>query len=269
MPNATFNTDQIKEAKQKIMGINREYQQMFFSWLPLKLNREAENFLRHGFLRRCGLLKRCIQKVHELCPMDSDRVEDDKLTDTEVYLQSFIINISGSLDDLAHILNFQLDLKLSKHEIGLIPNQKKFKPLHDVLGQNLKNKLSEYKQGGWFEYILSYRHDLAHQIPLYIPPRIIDPKHEQAYKALISNRFKCSRNLDFQGAKAIDDEIKKIAVFKPIIVHDFLKKHKKMFFHSQILIDWATIIELSSLVIKEIEDKKSEYADKTRQDQAE
>ena len=37
----------------------------------------------------------------------------------------------------------------------------------------------------------------------------------------------------------------------------------------QILSDWAKIIELSSLVIKEIKCKKNEYADKTRQDQAE
>ena len=36
----------------------------------------------------------------------------------------------------------------------------------------------------WFGQLENFRHALAHRIPLYIPPYIIDPKNEQAYREL-------------------------------------------------------------------------------------
>lgn len=51
-------------------------------------------------------------------------------------------------------------------------------------------------------------------------------------------------------------EMKKLGVFQPLITHSFKEDHKQMFFHSQIIADWRTILEISSLTIEEVKNGK-------------
>jgi hypothetical protein len=55
-------------------------------------------------LRRFNTMHHCIERVFEILPPEQDkRPADAVLLDTAVYIQSFIMNVFGALDNLAWI----------------------------------------------------------------------------------------------------------------------------------------------------------------------
>ena len=67
-------------------------------------NQEAREFAQHGFLRRIGTLRRCIENIFKIIRPNARKIPDRAtLYDAQINVQSFIANVYGSVDNLAWV----------------------------------------------------------------------------------------------------------------------------------------------------------------------
>lgn len=147
---------------------------------------EARQYAQHGVARRVATVARCIQRVFEMIPPETENVpaEQDR-QDTVIYIQAAVFNTYGLIDNLA--LNWVHETGLRKQNGTEIPK--------GMIGltsksEDVRNSLPEWMQDylltmdAWFKYLIDYRHALSHRIPLYVPPYSIDPDDIDAYNQL-------------------------------------------------------------------------------------
>ena len=82
---------------------------------------QAQEYDKQGFSRRVKTLARCIDKIFEILP--PNRIElpsSEELSDAAIYLQSFVINVFGSVDNLAWI--WVREMSLVRHDGSRIPD---------------------------------------------------------------------------------------------------------------------------------------------------
>ena len=70
MPDLCFyRPHQLAELQEGYSTINPEYGRLVDEYLSLRLTNEAAyEYVRHGFVRRLGTLKRCIENVYSIYP---------------------------------------------------------------------------------------------------------------------------------------------------------------------------------------------------------
>src|SRR5205085_2909290 len=68
---------------------------------------------------------------------------------------------------------------LSPMAIGLLP---KYVLVRASLPQHFREYLASFDE--WFGYLENYRHALAHRVPLYIPPRSLNPTAQANFAQL-------------------------------------------------------------------------------------
>jgi hypothetical protein len=86
-------------------AVNPAYERLPEEYLSLRLTNEAAyEHARHGFFRRLGTLKRCIENVYSTyLPERFDKPSRNKCLDLAINLQSFIFNVFGCIDNLAWV----------------------------------------------------------------------------------------------------------------------------------------------------------------------
>src|SRR3569832_2387200 len=90
------------EYKKVTSGL-RKLVESFFSvfFLNLKSPR-AKEYLEHGVCRWFSVLERSIERIYEIFPPDrKEKLTRDELSDVQIYLHAFVINLFGILDNLA------------------------------------------------------------------------------------------------------------------------------------------------------------------------
>lgn len=64
-----FNSYQINQFREEYSKVDSKYQALVEQYTALKLNnQEAYEYAYHGFTRRIGILKRCIDNIYTICP---------------------------------------------------------------------------------------------------------------------------------------------------------------------------------------------------------
>ena len=112
-------------------------------------------------------MTRCIVKVFEVLPPDSDDVpEADVLHDVTVQLQPFAFNTFGYVDNLAHIWVLKKDVK--KKNGHPLPLEKigfggKNKEVRESLPGGFVEYLCETRC--WYKHFENFRHALVYWIP--------------------------------------------------------------------------------------------------------
>jgi hypothetical protein len=94
---------QLAELQEGYYAVNRTYEQLLGEYLSLRFTSEAaDEYARHGFVRRPGTLKRCIENVYSIyLPARFDKLSRNECLDLAINLQSFIFNVFGCIDNLA------------------------------------------------------------------------------------------------------------------------------------------------------------------------
>src|SRR5205823_1328769 len=98
MPDSTYyKPHQLAELRDGYSIINPASERLMVEYLSLRLTNEAAyEYVRHGFVRRLGTLKRCIENVYSIYPPErSDKPLKEECVDLGISLQSFIFNIFG------------------------------------------------------------------------------------------------------------------------------------------------------------------------------
>ena len=109
----SYSEEGLQGLEEQFLGLQGRCNDLISSYLEMDFkNDRAKEFVRHGLCRRLSLMTRCIQKVFEVLPPDSQEVPDADLNhDVTVHLQAFVFNAYGCLDNLAHIWVLEKNVK--------------------------------------------------------------------------------------------------------------------------------------------------------------
>jgi hypothetical protein len=246
-----YDEENIKKIKEKFAEIDHVYTRLVLklSQLRLKLkNEEACEYLVQGVGRRLNILTRCLHNIFKIFPVEkTDLLPRDDLTDLDINLHAFFVNISGILDNLGWVFVYENDLfgsseegKITKFGVGLF-NKKTQIHLKPELNTYLKSK----KMKTWYiEYSKNYRDALAHRIPLYVPPSALNKEEQEEYMLL----EKQLSNFNSVGAILQHDEIldkqSKLGRACPLFAHSLNEGSTPLFLHAQVMADFLTIDEI-------------------------
>ncbi len=178
-----------------------------------------------GLTRRLNQLRHLLVKVFEVLPPEANNPDSEAIADATAFLQAFIFGVYGAVDNLARIWVYETGIRLndgreiSVKRIGLAPANK------DVRA-SLPVKLRAYLGGKdkWFKYLENYRHALAHRIPLYIVPRILNGEESDEFLRLDKEKLEAFRDRDHLRFEKISDRQDALGTFAPMMMHSFEKK---------------------------------------------
>lgn len=251
----TFSDSNLRKLYASLAGVREKAQELQEAYLTFDFKNElAKEHAHHGLSRRVKTMSRCIKLVFEKIPPNrSDLPERDERMDVEIYLQAFVFNLFGAVDNLAWIWVDERDIrdgkgaKLPKRHVGLSSANKTVRASFSSEFQNYLSNLDE-----WFGYVENYRHALAHRIPLYIPPYIVAPESLEAYNDLERRIGEALAKSDFVGRKQLVLEQRELVNFRPMMSHSFSEQARPMYFHPQLIADFNTIEALAQKVLGEL-----------------
>lgn len=205
---------------------------------------KARKLLFEGALRRLRLIHEAISIIFDAIPPSTIvPPQEQTVRLATICLHAHVLNVYGFVDCLAHIWVIERNVRsatgtpIPRQHIGL---RSENISVRASLPKHLQEILSTYDD--WFAGLEKYRHSLAHRVPLYIPPHLVDPRNEKAYNRL--NRLWLVE-LDDTRRKNLQAKMDGISHFKSIMLFD-LDEIGEVFFHEQIVVDFLTIASIAS-----------------------
>jgi hypothetical protein len=248
-----FTEKALKDLKREYAGITGKHAALMQAYLGREYkNARAKEFAQHGFLRRVKSMARSITNVFTLLPPErSDPPGSEERHDAEINIQAFLFNTFAATDNLAWIWVGERNItkpdgtELAQSQVGLRKQR---------IRESFAAEFLAYLEtlDAWFGHLENFRHALAHRIPLYIPPYMIDPKDEKAYRDLEAAMNAAMGRYDFEEYERLSAAQKKLAFFRPWMTHSFSEKSKNVVFHAQLLADFNTIDELGRKMLEEL-----------------
>ena len=237
---------------KKILG---KYHKLLKAYaIRVYVNEQAKENATHGFIRRLGTLSRCINNVFTILPPEYSTLPNrDKLSDAAINIQAFVINIFGTIDNLAWIWVYETNLTqddglpIPKEWVGL---GSKNKIIRSSFSQGFQNHLED--MDSWFDVIGNLRHSLAHRIPLYIPPYTISSAQFEAYNNFENKKNAAFASWDINEHDELTAEQQKLTKFKPWISGSIGDNPRPIVFHAQLLNDFITIEDLAWKILEEL-----------------
>ena len=206
---------------------------------------DSREYLLHGFLRRLGTLQRCIQNVYAIySPERFDIPPHDECLDLAINLQGFVFNVFGCIDNLAWVWVIEKQL-ITESEDSLRLIDVSFQKRR--LKKTLPIRFREYLHGlnQWFEYLESFRHALAHRVPLYVVPYTVSPTDRDRHNELETRKSEAIQRRDYDEYNRLDAEQMTLGRFTPVMTHSQTGSSGIVYFHSQVLADWNTVAEIA------------------------
>lgn len=212
--------------------------------------KRSYEYAHHGFSRRLLSMIHNSKRIFEVLPPNLDEnPRRDNVMDATSFLHAFLMNVYGAIDNLARIWCVEAGVKTSSDmHIGF---RKKNATVRDTLSNELTNCLNQAED--WFEYLDSYRHSVAHRIPVYIPFSTIDETSEVEYNKLENELKDAIHNKNANLYYEVFFKQQSLGVFKPVMMHSFGENARPVFFHGQIICDIATVTNMSKILLKDLE----------------
>jgi hypothetical protein len=216
----------------------------------------AKEYAQHGVCRRLSTLARCIGQIYTLLPPERDEVPPrDILLDVTIFLQAFVFNAFGVLDNLAFVWVNEKNVTKSDRQplpngrIGLTRDKEQ---VRESFSPEMQAYLAE--RDPWFANLESFRHSLGHRIPLYIPPYIVSPENLAKYESLEAQMDAALfQHRDPNTHERLKAERDALTRFRPWMKHSFNDPAAPIVFHAQILADFATVEEMAKRVLAELD----------------
>ncbi len=212
----------------------------------------AREHLVHGASRRLGIIRTSLENIYKNFPLRSSiPLERENLTNCEINLHAFVINVAGIFDNWvwAFVFRHGLEVRIrDRRQVGLFkPETQRYFP--DQLKSYLANRITI----DWHtEYFKRFRDSLAHRIPLYIPPANFTEQEAELYKQLESAKMPAIMVQNWERLEEIEKLQKTIG--KPFF--GFMESlneegaSKAVYLHPQILNDALTITEFGNLFLR-------------------
>lgn len=248
-----YTENQIRELRNSLAEWLRRHSNLRAAFLAREYRTvKAGEYVQHGFSRRLSILEHALTRTFEILPPDEQDPSHDARTDATIYLQAFVINIFGAIDNLANIWCLEATVTrrdgrpLSPMKIGLTPD-------HTAVRLSLSQPFQAYlaTTDQWFAYLEEYRHALAHRIPLYIPPRQLDDVAAAEYRRLEGEIIRALGDLERYGA--LSAQQRRLGVFNPLMMHSYGEHARPVWFHGQMICDLSTVIEIGEWMLRELD----------------
>jgi len=249
-------------SKEHIIKLRKAYKDMEASYRILVLNFDqihldgtSKEYMDNGLYRRIYTLKKCINNIYTTCPPDSPKIpEHDDVTDVGINLQSYYINMYGAFENMARICIEESSAEMAekrKARASFLSKNVSDK-IKNKLPKNLCSYFDNKLDCEWLNTLESFRHSLAHRIPLYVPRYSVPKENEKEYNELNEKINIATSRLDFNEVKALTVKQEKLVVFVPMTTHSFGEKSPGILFHAQVIADWNTLIEFFCIFLDEV-----------------
>jgi len=105
------NTKLITEKYDEVDHMHNQLILRLSSFRSKPANEKAAEYLMQGAGRRLNILTKCLHNIFKIFPIEkTDLLPRDDLTDLDINLHAFIVNISGISDNLAWVFVYDNDL---------------------------------------------------------------------------------------------------------------------------------------------------------------
>jgi hypothetical protein len=249
----TYSSDNLAELNKKYLEIGDRYDKLLIalSNFQRKLkNEKAREYLMQGVGRRLKTLTQCIKNIFTIFPPhQNEHLSKEMLTDIDINLHAFFINLAGVIDNLAWIFVYENNLlgkskdgKIPRASVGLFKNE-----TQKHLKTELMNYLNSDSIKSWHEhYSKDYRDALAHRVPLYVPPSTLTEAEEKEYHLIEHQIQKLGFNpsMDFDKHRELSNKQKSLGRASHFFAHSSSEGSRPIYFHAQVLADYATIEEI-------------------------
>ncbi len=251
-----FSQKVLQQLEKEYLTVSGKYGRLLVAYLKRSYNvAQAREHAHHGFSRRLKTLVRCIQNIFEILPPDrTDLPTSEELSDVNINLQASIFNVFGSVDNLAWIWAYEKGL--TKADGSPIPNQwVGLRKKNELMRKSFSPEFLGYLNGleSWFDHLEDFRHAVAHRIPLYVPPYVIAPDKEAAYRDLEIRKSDAQNRGALEEYDGLSADQDALGVFRPIMTHSFEEGARPVVFHAQLLADFNTIEELGWKMLEELD----------------
>jgi len=244
-----YTEQQIQNLMSDFMQIKEACQNRCYKLSAIEFTDERANeFLKHGFLRRLSMIFHCITRVFQIYPPKRTKILDRyERLDIEAFIQTFMINLYGAIDNLAWIVNAEKQLNLSKNKISLYNKQ-----IQQYFTQEFKTYLNDTQNGyfkKWYEeYFKNFRHSLGHRIPLYVPPFGVE--EVEKYNEINIEKSKALSTLNLNKYDKLEETEEGLKHILPFYMHSFEEQSKTIILHPQLIVDFKTLMELTDNFFK-------------------
>ncbi len=112
----------------------------------------VKEHLTQGAGRRIMVLKRSVENIFTLFPLTTTRpLRSDRLSDVQINLHAFVMNLYGVFDNWAwaFVIRHDLEGKIRRERVGLFSEQTK-----KYLPPSIKNYVSEPATSRWYDEYL-------------------------------------------------------------------------------------------------------------------
>jgi hypothetical protein len=249
--NMYFAPETLTQIQQKLGTVSRRTDDLFLRIARFQFqNEQAHEYAYHGFSRRLGTVRRCVENIFQLIPADTEKVPPkDTLYDAQINLQAFMANVYGCTDNLGWVWVYEKGLlgRINRQEVGL---RKKHTKVRASFRSDFKTYLEEMDD--WFDYLTDYRDALGHRVPLYVPPGGVRSKDQAEYQELNSRMMQALNRGDYEEYERLEVQLNELPIFQPLMIHSFKEAVAPVAFHAQVLVDFATIEELTGKFFDEL-----------------
>lgn len=214
-----------KIQKNDFLLFHNQLRDLYFLKLRYELNEEARKHIGRGLMMRIEIMEEALLTLdRELGSSDAplNKYISIKLT---LLLNTYYINLVGSLDNLAWALSHQknllenIDEANSKHRRRTQLVDKNFlKLLQDKGLGNLSSWLKTVSN--WYWDVRNFRDPAAHRIPLYVPPSICSEKDIERANTLDAQAAEMISNDNWQQGLDMLDESRNVGEHQPVFVTD-------------------------------------------------
>ena len=243
----SYSADNLEQFRNNYTTVVTDLQSVMFEGLkqsePLT-NEPARRQLRHGVGRRLSVLKKSVEKIFELFPPSQERpLQREVLTEVQIYLHAFVINLAGVFDNWAWSFLFRHDLvqEVERRNVSLFKRE-----TQRFLPNVLREYLTSADIAAWHQdYLKGYRDALAHRIPLYIPPASWTVEDSQLYERLETEKIECIRRGEWDRLDDVWAKQDAVGRSCPLFLHEFSddEQSKPLYLHPQMLSDGMTVAE--------------------------
>ena len=247
-----FSESNIGLLRSGYLEVQNELNNLILIIIPFNeiLREESPNayeYSQYGVARRLFTIKRCIEIFFEIVePGSKPEIAEEKRKDLNIYLHSFLLNISGGIDNLAWVWFYA-------RGIDQLEELKKFRQKIDLFGKQFKKHLDEEiielcrEMKEWQKYLKNFRDPTAHRIPPYIIPYTVADENIRENERLERELLK--EDLGPEEREKIQLQLNNLRDYELKYTHSFREQSPIVLLHPQCIADARSFITLTKLVV--------------------
>lgn len=214
----------------------------------------------HGVGRRLRILHRNIGVIFAVAyPRREGPLSDEEQVDLTLHLNSFYLHIRGCLDNLAWCLTYELGLLGAAKEDDRSAVQKvnlsgrEFLRELESIAPEVAASLRKHSQ--WFQELKDLRDPVAHRIPIYAVPSVLNADEEHQYRAIYQRAIAAKATGNLTLASDLFDRLESIGSYMPYFAHSFSAKAGVRKVYPQVVDDLCILLDIVNSVTAHFEQR--------------